>query len=214
VELNKLAKRFRREMTGNPKKAVLLGLLSLVAMYFWGPLLWRQFAKDEAAVVAVAANPVATAAGPVAQPSDQTALTADKNEAAAIPWQQLAKWMDNDPQATAAKFVAEQRNPFAPTQSKRQPPPRLEQLGATPQSVGLELSSTIIGAKRRVARISGRTYEEGQTIEASKDGQPIAFTLAEVHSRHVVLLRQGEPFQLAIPGRTQSGRIEMTRDGN
>ena len=59
VKLHKLAKQARRDLLANPKKAAILGLMLLVALYFWGPLLWKWFApaggkkgsKDQAGLI-------------------------------------------------------------------------------------------------------------------------------------------------------------------
>jgi hypothetical protein len=212
VGLNKLVKRFRRELVGSPKKAAVLGLLAVAGLYFWGPLLWGWIAKDNSATGASPAVPAAVAVvGPSLPQSVSGQAAPEKIE---IPWQQLIQLIEHDPRTGAANLATDMRNPFAPPPSKRvveqkAPPPK-----ATPQSAGLELAGTILGPNRRVARISGKTYREGQTIEVSKDGQALAFTLVEVHPKHVVLTRQGEKFELAIVGRTPSGHVEMTKNGN
>ena len=77
----------------------------------------------------------------------------------------------------------------------------------------MSLSSTIIGSGRRVARIGGRSYEQGQTIQVRKDGQVVAFTLAEVHARRAVLVRDNKEYELTIPDPRQSPKIELSRSG-
>ncbi len=41
MNLEKLTKQLRRDVAANPKKAALLGLMVVVALYFWGPLVWK-----------------------------------------------------------------------------------------------------------------------------------------------------------------------------
>ena len=65
-----------------------------------------------------------------------------------------------------------------------------------------------------MARISGRTYEQGQTIQVRKDGQVVAFTLAEVHARRVLLVGQNNKYELTIPDPLQSKKIELSPSSN
>ena len=74
MNLNKLARQLRREAMANPKKAAVLGLLLLVALYFWGPLVWGRVAGDGASEKPPAAeangedNPQTSAQIPATQP--------------------------------------------------------------------------------------------------------------------------------------------------
>ena len=63
---------------------------------------------------------------------------------------------------------------------------------ASPASLGMALTSTIIGPNGGIARIGGRTYNQGQTIEAVKEGRNYKFVLSEIHDRKVVLELEGE----------------------
>jgi hypothetical protein len=47
VKLDKLVKQLRRDATANPKKTALLGVMALVALYFWGPLLWKGVVAEK-----------------------------------------------------------------------------------------------------------------------------------------------------------------------
>lgn len=223
--MGKLGKRFRRELTTSPKKAAVLGLLALVAMYYWTPLVWGWVAKhDDAADAkpAAVASPTPSAANPTSTPS--TAPT--KTDVPQLSWQQVVKLMQRDPRTLAADVTALRRDPFLlprPDVAKLKADAeasaaaeagKSQATAATPQSLGLNLSSTIIGSNRRVARISGRTYELGQTVQVLKDGQTIAFTLAEVHARRAVLVRDNKKYELTIPDPLQSRKIELSRSGN
>ena len=81
----------------------------------------------------------------------------------------------------------------------------------TPASVGMMLTGTIIGPQLRIARIGGKSYREGQTIEVvrEEDKSHVSFTLLEVHDRRAVLESQGERFELAIPEPSKSGKMEL-----
>jgi len=229
VSLNKLAKRLRREFIGNPKKGAVLLLLVAVAVYFWVPLVWGWIAKDDpvataespqtsetakTARLAAGALPVPPTAG--AAQTDQAAQTEQTARQPKIPWQQVVKWMDNDPRTLAAHRVTGGRNPFV-TPKREVVQPKIEtekkpvqvEPDATPASLGMALSGTIIGSRRRVARIDGKTYRQGQTVAATKEGRRFEFTLAEIHPRYIVLKRDKESFELKIPAPGSSGGIEL-----
>ena len=72
------------------------------------------------------------------------------------------------------------------------------------------LSGTIIGPSRRVAQINGRPYHQGDVVRLLHDGSPIEFMLAAVHPQRIVLQRDDEQFELAIPVPAASGRIELS----
>ena len=46
MKLDKLLKQAKRDLVASPKKAAVLGLMLLVAAYFWGPLLWKWMAPS------------------------------------------------------------------------------------------------------------------------------------------------------------------------
>ena len=214
---SKFIKRLRRETIANPKKALFLGLLTLAAIYFWAPLMGGWFTEDDSPSTTAVADPAA--GSPAAAPGrPKTTPKEQKEEEAEVPrhhWGELARWMDNDPRTSAAILPAEQRDPFVTPRTqiaKDQAPqkPKTANPHLTPKSLGMELSSTIVGPRRRLARISGKTYKLGQTVTMDKDGQQITFTLVEVHPRRVVLEREGMKFELKIPSRGNSGLIELT----
>lgn len=222
----KLTRKLRREFTANPKKAAILGLLGLVALYFWAPLVWGWVAKetptDQPPSIGVESATAAAlpAWAQIAEESasDDGKTTEDKKHS----WDEVAKWIKQDPNTSPAGGFANLRDPFLqpveevakadtdeeePEEAVAKPEPELPD--ATPSELGLVLSSTVIGSRRRSALINGRIFSQGQTIEASRNGQPISFTLVEVHPRKVVLRRAGKDFDLKIPRSTTSGRIEL-----
>lgn len=212
VTSTQLVNRLRRELTANPKKGAMLGLLAVVALYFWAPLVWGWFAKSDVLPGAVTPAPPdsAAVAGTSADPS--------KPETAAVsfPWRQVVQWIEADPLMRSASLLEKSKDPFVCAPKKKEV---VEEKTAdkpspskivTPASLNMVLSSTLIGPRQRVAQINGRTYREGQTIElTAKDGQSTAFTLAEVHPTEVVLQRSAERFPLKIRKPAPSGRIEL-----
>ena len=168
-------------MTANPKKAAALGLLLLVAAYFWAPLVWGYFGKgDQAGVPPVAAAPPPGAQGP----APNTAVPAPEVPAptplpvARHSWQQLARWIERDERMKPAAEVAGRRDPFRPVRPPvvaRQPAstkPNIKKRAdeITPAKLGWTLTSTIIGS-RRMALIDGGAFALGDVIVAGEDGR-------------------------------------------
>ncbi len=247
---NRLTKRLRREISANPKKALFLGLLILAALYFWAPLVRGWITQGNSPTTTAIADPRADL--PAAAPEKPT-TTPPKEAAQGLrhPWEQLVRWMENDPRTSVAgplpqqppgkirqlclldiasttqlalsaqidcpgfpitcslmprlKGLAcqtlvltgptnlyQQRDPFVTpntqiVQHNNQDRSKTADPNTTPQSLGMVLSSTIIGPHRRLARISGKTYKLGQTVTLDEDGRRIAFTLVEVHQGQVVM---------------------------
>ncbi len=132
VNLAKTVKKLRREAVANPKKAALLGLVTILALYYWAPLLKGWIAADTttvetttspAAVATVAVQP--STAAPVAA----TTATA-KPVAPRLSWQQITERMSKDPRTMIAPALTQTRDPFeaqhdeeaeAPAKEKRRP---------------------------------------------------------------------------------------------
>ena len=115
---------------------------------------------------------------------------------------------------TGPTNLYQQRDPFVTpntqiVQDNNQDRSETADPNTTPQSLGMVLSSTIIGPHRRLARISRKTYKLGQIVRLDEDGRRIAFTLVEVHQGQVVMEREGKRFNLKIPSRVNSGQIEL-----
>ena len=221
MNLVKLGKKLRREAAASPKKAILLGLAAVVAIYFWMPLVWGWIGKSDSNVATTAApagaTPMVAATGPAAAPIAPPA--AKPSEPDRPCWQQIIRWMHDDPRTMTAPTLTKTRDPFESpkievAETKSVEPPKPKPVAITPAAAGLVLTSTIIGPQRRVAQISGKIYAVGQTIEVRKEkkdkdaGGP-AFKLIEVQPRRAVLEADGQRFELLIPEPGKSGKIEL-----
>ncbi len=207
----KLAKRLQREVQTHPGKAAVLGVLALVAGYFWTPLVWGWLRPADTAVAASlgpqAADGQHPQPTPVARSTDATAPPKTDS----VPWETVAAWIDADPDTRPADLNTF-RNPFQPTAKEAEKPPPetaqpVEPPPKTPQSLGVELTGTIVGPTRRVALISGRAYGEGDTIVADAGGTPVEWTLGRVTPRGIILRSQDERYELTLPQSRQPGRI-------
>ncbi len=227
MDIKQFTRRLRREVKANPKKAAILGLLCVVALYYWAPLVWgwvggRKSAElaepGAAATTDQAPRPAAfapLAGAAAAAESGKPGQPADPSR----PWQQVVQWIEQDPTMKPFAARSQRRDPFHPAASEvaanEEEEPDEAQTAETakdltPDALGAQLTSTLIGPQRRVAVINGRPCQEGRTIAMAKDGQQVEFKLCEVHPRRVVLERDGKRYELAIPPSAPSGRLEMS----
>ncbi len=233
MNLGKLGKKIKREASASPKKAAFLGLATLVAVYFWMPLVWGWIAKGNKNMASATANSSATpttpamsvAASPIA-PAATPDASVKKEPKKPLPWQQTAQWIDQDPRTKPAARLPILRDPFSTpvavqqAESKPKEKAKLKLPTISPEAAGLVLTGTIVGPQRCIAQISGKPYAVGQTIQPlstkQKDVPNISFQLVEVTQRHAVLEADGQRYQLSIPEPGKSGKMELigTRNKN
>ena len=212
MSFNKLTRQLRREATKNPKKAAFLGLMLVVALWFWSPLLLGTIGEKKPSAVAVphAASP--DTAPTIVAGVDATAPSA--TEVAEHSWSTLARWIDGDRLTLATGLADHRRDPFRMPQSRRDEagggPDEEMPEGITPESLGLALSGTIVGPGRRVALIGGTPYRQGRHVVVSKDKKEIRFRLETIESRRVVLRHGDKRFELTTEPEKLPGRIERT----
>jgi hypothetical protein len=202
---SRLIKKLRREIKSSPKKAAVLALLSVVALWFWAPLAAKWFGKSETDGKNV--GPVA-----VTNPQPSNTKNAGANmaglvpDAAAVkptfprrPWQQLLSWIEQDLRMSPATDLESGRDPFHPIEEKKNKPLAVatEKPDVTPDDAGLALRSTIVGGDQKTALIGREIYREGETIVATRgEGE---FRLVEIRPREVVLERSGKLYRLGLP---------------
>lgn len=219
MKLSKIAKQLRREALANPKKAGFLGLLAVVAIYFWAPLVMKwsggQDTKFGTTASAASSTPNSTAMPSAASPSTSAAEKPKDPAHRRVKWNEVVQWMDQDPRTRPAGPLLLKCDPFqavkaVPVAAVKHEAPKVVGREITPQSLGMVLSGTILGAGRSVARISGRNYEQGRPVEVvAKDGKSFAFVLTQVEAKRVVLERAGGQYELKIQPSKSSGRIEL-----
>lgn len=217
--MDKLLKQLQRDFKRNPKKAGMLGLLFLVAGWFWLPLIMP---KEEPKRV----KPTAATAATVVP-----AVAAASAAAPTMRWQDLARAIDSDPrmQSFTVPMEASRRNPFTAQiaqfdvdeafeahvdeaiaaleveERTISPEEASPQLNALP----LALSSTIVGGRTPRAIINGRAYDQGATI-AVKNELPIVLTVIE--PRRVIVEWNGSRRELRIlrPGEQPTASLGTT----
>ncbi len=231
VKTDKLAKQLKKELTRNLKKTAALGLVTLVALWFWAPLVWKWVGGDPKKKARKAAAVAAQAAD--AAP-EATATPTDAAPAAApvpkIHWDQLLTRISGDENMATATLKPGARDPFKVTTVEEQvvaTAPLVE--GApntpvraaavqdpTPESMGLVLEATFVSRQTRRATINGKNYRVGQSVPvkpseqaASAEGEnttesskPLAYTVKTIEARRVILTRQGKEFPLVLKRET------------
>jgi hypothetical protein len=206
----------------HPKKAAVLGMLVLVALYFWAPLLGGWLGKreppDDLAATSGDAG-IGRASGsrrPAPGHAESTGATEPK--APGCPWTTLDEWIRGDPRTRPTVDLPESVDPFrasAPeaavvTDADEEEPEEIVEAAVAPGALDLALSSTVVGAHRRLALIGGRAYEQGQTVSVRQGDRSIEFELVEVFPRRVVLRQGDDEYELAIPEPSRPGRIEWS----
>ncbi|MBN1909533.1 MAG: hypothetical protein JW818_07340 [Pirellulales bacterium] len=221
----KLTRRLRREIKANPKKAAILGLLFVVAVWFWVPLVWGWFddgSSSKGRGKAVASSKKAdTPVSPAATSQKNDSPKEGSPKPVQRSWEELAQWMDNDLRTRPRDRLPARTEPFQDsqalmaaiekkgkdeTQTNNNPEPVAPR---TPTELGLALTSTIVGQGRGIALINGRVYHEGDPVVLDDGGHAIEFRLTAIDTQGIELTRNGKPYRVEVPRSAVSGRIEI-----
>lgn len=220
VNLGKTLKRLRRDLTANPKKAALLGLMVLVACYFWAPLLLGGFGFGGKRKSTASADELILTDDPVdvTQPVRSTKKS--------LRWDRVQQWIAADPLMVSAAADSRWRDPFAEFKTPPKPeeskppettdtPPVAELPETTPGAAGLTLQSVLVGSQRKVAMINGRMYRVGDTVPKREADKPagVEFRIARILAEGAELERGGKTYLLAFDKVTlnDDGEIVRTR---
>jgi hypothetical protein len=206
VKLDKLAKQLRRDLSASPQKAAALGVMLLVAAYFWLPMIWGWLGPKTAPKPAVA--------GSVILEDEQPTITSAQAKASrTFPWEQVRRRMLADPLMASAEYDAAWLDPFRTNPLAASAPvaatgntETVPSVALDPAGLGLVLTGAVVGPKRRTAIISGRSYLEGEVVKpsAAMGPTPIEFCLEKITARGVELTAGGQRYTLKL-GRAQLG---------
>lgn len=214
MSANRYLEQLRREATRNPKKAAILGVMLLVAGYFWAPLVAGWFGSSGPAPAAPPPGAKAPVAVAMTAPAAATATVASGGRPS---WQELVEWMKHDRRMRPAEPLGEGRDPFCgiqaepPAETKLAEQQVAESKSPTLQESGVKLTTTLVGTRGAFARINGKTYPQGAVIEVAVEGAKQSYRLLEVHDRHVVLERDGARFELALPIGARANDAELVK---
>lgn len=222
VEL--LGTRLKAELARNKAKSAVLGIMFLVATYFWIPLLGDLFGGDSSGEADIA-TPATRAQADI--PASVEVTKSTKGEAKPLDWRTAVARLREDPLRGPIETFSLSRDPFAnlsiplatqppeleeeteeqKTEHDVQQPP--EPMPPTFEELGLVLNGIMVGINSRVATINGTNYREGQTVTVFADNSSRADSLppqttevkAEVnsiHSNFVVVRYDGRPHKLVL----------------
>ena len=224
---SQLIKQLKREVAASPGKAGLLGLLSLVALYFLVPLIWKHLPMGKRS--SGAPSPPAAVSTVAATSNSPAAIVAaagsGANQTARHGWKDLVAAMAGDELMRPARFSADVRDPFQNVAREREEETPVAETqpvkpDLTPQELGLVLNSTIVGPTRSVAMISGKSYRYSQRdqqpprIVVRQEEVEYVFQLIDVRPRKVILAREGQEYalKLKVPALANQGLIQV--EGN
>lgn len=211
VNLDKLNKQLRRDMAANPKKAALLGLMVLVALYFWGPLVWKfvaakqskqRSAADMASLI-LTDDPVEAV-----QPGKSRGVTKFR-------WDKVRQLIRQDSRMFSAKFDSAWIDPFgkADTDKREVVAEALPDDSAVaaasaaaaqvidPKDLGIVLGAIMIGPRTRVATINGESCREGDIVTITAKGDATStfeFRVHRIAKQSVQLAANGRIFALEL----------------
>lgn len=236
MNTDKLARQLKKELTRNPKKTAALAIISVVALWLWGPLAWKWIAGDQSDSTTTQAATAPKAPNQSLAAASKEAGAAVKSQLPKFTWDELLAKIARDERMQPANLAALPRDPFATSAAEQSivdslqsndtniasASPRVLPAEPTPQSLGLKLEGTLITSQRRRATISGEHYEEGErvafetakatpsatpTTGANADSKPaVEFLVELVEPRRVVLSRNEIKYELMLVRATLSGR--------
>jgi hypothetical protein len=198
-----LAKKLTKELTRNPKKTAVLGLLALVAIWFWAPLAWKWIAPagdDAGAVAAVegATTPTAPAAA---------TTTPGTPPAFELSWKNLSEMVAKEKLMASAPSQAAMKDPFARPVIQKQVAKTAEEGTPseetvapaqlpTPEQLGLTLTSTITGGSIRLATINGKLCQLGAVLVVPVGNIEHEFTIVDIAPHSVTMKGTHEAYTL------------------
>jgi hypothetical protein len=212
-----LARKLTKELTRNPKKTAVLGLLALVAIWFWAPLAWKWMAP--ASDPAVVAGESAATSAPVVTPASVPATRPEP----ILSWKHLADLVAKEELMASASPQQALKDPFsrpvvekkvvAPAEessTSEQPtaPPALP----SPEQLGLTLTSTITGGSIRLATINGKLCELGAVLVVPVGNAEYEVTIVDIAPHAVTMKGASEAFTIQHkppPGSVQLSRAEV-----
>jgi hypothetical protein len=185
VNLDKLVKQLRRDLAANPKKAAALGVMLLVALYFWGPLAWKWFSTGGKRTGKVNMASLILTDDP-AEPSQQSKARGN----AKFKWEKARQLIRTDPRMISATFDPSWHDPFgkpmgAASGAGNDPNSEAAQAESAVDAgnLGLVLGSVMIGPRSRVATINGEVCHEGDIVTVTQKDKGTTHRLRVVKIR-------------------------------
>ncbi|MCA9247869.1 MAG: hypothetical protein KDA42_12155 [Planctomycetales bacterium] len=199
MDWNTTKEQLIREAKAKPGKTAVLGLLLVVAIWFWAPLVAKWLPASDGTTSPASTSTAAVAAAIVSTPQTREIVNPSQPSPT---WREVAHWMSQDQMMTAAPGVDKvepfgaavvQPSPDDSTAVESQPAEIASKSFAesTPAELGIRLTSTIVGSQKRIAMINGRPYAEGRPFVFRAGDRAIEFQVTRIQAQQIVL-SQGE----------------------
>jgi hypothetical protein len=223
VNLEKLAKQLRRDLAANPKKAAALGLMILVALYFWGPLTWKWVMDSGSKRT----NKVSTASLILTDDPAEPTQQSRQRGGAKFRWEKVRQLIRQDPRMVSATFESGWVDPFGKPAASTMPEASVEDAkddaataaatiaAVEPSEIGIVLGGVMIGPRNRVATINGEACHEGDVIEVvDKTDKSVSrhFRVVKIGRQQVELEISGQILVLDLKPSKLSHGDEIERD--
>lgn len=207
VNIQQLRSTLKKELLRNKKKSGVLGVLFLVALYFWVPLIGGLFSGDDAEPSVETATAAPSAATPT-----PAATNTKKQTKSQLGWKERLEQRKQNPLMASATLDNLLRNPFSRTIQPKEKviDPNAVYSKRPPESLlkNLQLTGTIIGRRQRWATINGKTYEQNEIVEIpapdaagseNKETGGFKFRIKSIAADSVELTRGGRTVKLDLP---------------
>jgi hypothetical protein len=225
VKLDKLLKQLKRDAAKSPQKAGALGLMVLVALYFWAPLVMKNFRGKPKPGTATATGPVILRDDPIlvkaaAHPSTNVAH-----------WDRVRQALAQDRMMLAVAHDAGWKNPFGnlhlPEKTNSSPKPMANQgepktLPAAPpvkpevaeqQLTGISVSSILMSKRGHVAVINSKVYRVGDLLDVDgPNGNAAEPRITAIDDDGIDLDLEGKPLRLDRAKPKLSSGEDLQRD--
>ena len=192
----KLSKRLVAEFKRGGKKTIVLGLLVLVGLYFWVPMLWK---RGDAKPVQKSPTAATTQTKPAAPPP---AAEQPAKSGRAPDWKALRSRVESAAVTHPTDLDDLVRDPFDREWIRQKTPtaaaPKTDPTPNADPIKRLACSSILLGPDYRAAIIGEHTYRVGEMVPRDEPSQ-YQYLLKEVRDDRVLLERDGDIVELEIP---------------
>lgn len=221
MNLGRLIRQLRREVAAHPQKAAALGLMLAVALYLWGPLVWKGLSTTMMARTGQAdMAALILTDDPVEQPQVQ-----GRASRPTFRWEKIRPLLAEEGLHRPARWEPSWVDPFAISAGPAASPEPSEgepSRPAAPEPATLDvgkmfvLSSILIGPRRRLATINGDTFAEGDVVPAlgpAADAAGLTFRVVRIFRDGVELEAARQRWVLKLPVPSLAQGDDWTRGG-
>jgi hypothetical protein len=207
VKLDKLLKRLKRDLAASPQKAAALGLMVLVAAYFWAPLVMKWVGKPGKTTQAVV-TPVNLPDSPVVVQSPSHPATDSAR------WNHVRLAMAQDQLMRPTPRQTSWTNPFNRLKSKRMDEAELAQAEPTtvaPSAIqiaqpaiqkehlaGITISSILITSRDAAVVVRGSVYRVNDMLPVhdTAEGQPLELRIVRIDAQGMDLEHETQTYRV------------------